>query len=80
MKELLPLIKSYIHNSFQVIGDFKNLEIPENALLFSADAVSMYTNINTDAGIASIKDFLRSTETRSPKTFHTHSSCKYSNW
>ena len=58
MKELLPLIKSYIHNSFQVIEDFKALEIPENALLFSADAVSMYTNINTDAGIASIKEFL----------------------
>jgi len=53
MKELLPLIKSYIHNSFQIIEDFKTLEIPENALLFSADAVSMYTNINTDAGITS---------------------------
>jgi hypothetical protein len=58
MKELLPLIKSYIHNSFQIIEDFKTLEIPENALLFSADAVSMYTNINTDAGITSIKEFL----------------------
>jgi hypothetical protein len=58
MKELLPLIKSYIHNSFQIIEDLKTLEIPENALLFSADAVSMYTNINTDVGITSIKEFL----------------------
>ncbi len=58
MKELLPLIKSHIHNSFQIIEDFKTLELPENALLFSADAISMYTNINTDIGITSIKDFL----------------------
>jgi hypothetical protein len=47
MKELLPFVKSYIKNSFMVINDLKDLKIPKDALLFSADATSMYINIDT---------------------------------
>jgi hypothetical protein len=38
MKQLLPFMKSHIKNSFDVINDLKNLTLPRNALLFSADA------------------------------------------
>jgi hypothetical protein len=46
-KELLPLVKSYLKNSLTLIQTLRNLNIPENALLFTADAKSMYTNIDT---------------------------------
>jgi hypothetical protein len=69
MKELLPLIKSYIKNSIEVINDLKNLHIPENALLFSADAISMYTNIDTASGLHSIHDFLTYNQDYIPTTF-----------
>jgi hypothetical protein len=58
MKVLLPLVKSYIKNSIEVIKDLKDLFIPQDALLFSADAVSMYTNIDTASGLLAIRQFL----------------------
>jgi hypothetical protein len=57
MKELLPHIKSYIKNSLNIIEDLNKIAIPDNALIFPVDAVSMYTNIDMEIGIASIKDF-----------------------
>jgi hypothetical protein len=60
MKELLPFVKSYIKNSIAVIQDLKCLTIPDNALLFSADAVSMYTNIETQQALTSMQDFIQS--------------------
>jgi uncharacterized protein YbcV (DUF1398 family) len=57
MKELLPLIRSHVKNSIEVITDIKALTIPENALLFSADAQSMYTNIDTNTGLQAFTDF-----------------------
>jgi hypothetical protein len=59
MKELLPLVQSYTKNSASTIEELKTLHIPENALLFSADATSMYTNIDTSTGIAAISDFIQ---------------------
>jgi hypothetical protein len=58
MKELLPHVKSYIKNSTEVIKDLKDLQIPPNAKLFSADAVSLYTNIDTASDIQAMSDFL----------------------
>jgi hypothetical protein len=58
MKDLLPLVKSYTKNSFDIISDLASLHIPEHAMLFSADAVSMYTNIDSNIGINSTKNFL----------------------
>jgi hypothetical protein len=54
MKELLPFVQSYVQNSISVINELKTITLPDNALIFTADAVSMYTNINTDIGIQSI--------------------------
>jgi len=45
------------------------MNLPENALLFSADAKSMYTNIDTNIGIQAIKDFITSNESLLPTDF-----------
>jgi len=60
MKELIPLVKSYFKNSFTVIEELKALTIPSNALFFSADAISMYTNIDTTTGLNAMKNFIQS--------------------
>jgi len=69
MKELLPLIQSHVKNSLNVIEDLKNIVLPKNALIFTADAVSMYTNIKTDIGISTIKDFLSTNLNKIPENF-----------
>jgi len=66
MKTLLPYVQSYIKNSVEVIKDLKALQIPKGALLFSADATSMYTNIDTNLGIASIRDFITAHQSKLP--------------
>jgi hypothetical protein len=58
MKELLPLVQSHIKNSTSLIQDLKTLTIPEGALLFTADATSMYTNIDTQTGVSAINKSL----------------------
>lgn len=58
MKELLPFVQSYIKNSYTAIEDLANMEIPENAKLFSAVAMSMYTNIHSGTVINTIENFL----------------------
>ncbi len=69
LKDLLPLVHSHIKNSTTVINDLKHIQIPENALLFSADAKSMYTNIETDLGILTISEFLDSQSDKLPANF-----------
>jgi hypothetical protein len=68
-KELLPLVKSYLKNSFTLIQTLQNCKIPENALIFTADAKSMYTNIDTATGITAIRDFLHFNESFLPSNF-----------
>jgi len=58
MKELLPLIKSYVKNSTLIINKLKHMLIPDGAQVFTADAKSMYTNIDTTIGIQSVRGFL----------------------
>jgi hypothetical protein len=58
MKELIHLVQSYLKDSTSFIQEIKELQLPDNALLFTADAKSMYTNIDTATGISSIKQFL----------------------
>jgi hypothetical protein len=72
MKELLPLVQSYVKNSFNTITELKNLQIPKNALLFSADATSMYTNIDTTTGISAVKDFILTNKDKIPNDFPTN--------
>jgi hypothetical protein len=69
MKTLLPYVQSYIKNSTEVIKDLKALHIPKGSLFFSADATSMYTNIDTNLGIASIRDFITAHQSKLPANF-----------
>jgi hypothetical protein len=58
MKELLHLVQSYLKDSSSFIRAIEELQLPDNALLFTADAKSMYTNIDATTGISSFKQFL----------------------
>jgi len=70
-KTLLPHVKSYIKNSTAVINDIKDMTLPQEAKLFSADAMSMYTNINTDVGILYIQHFIQENINKIPHDFPT---------
>jgi len=41
MKELIHLVQSYLKDSTSFIQEIKELQLPNNALLFTADAKSM---------------------------------------
>ncbi len=58
MKDLLPYVKSYTKNSFAILEDLKNLTLPPDAVLFTADASSMYTNITTSIGVNNVKQLM----------------------
>jgi hypothetical protein len=71
MKSLLPFVKTHLKNSTTVIQETKGLTLPKEAKLFSADATSMYTNIGTDIGIASIETFIQDNIQNLPHDFPT---------
>jgi hypothetical protein len=59
MKSLIKFVPTYVQDSYQVLQEFKDLnELPHNARLFTADAVSMYTNINTEHGVQVFHEWL----------------------
>ena len=66
-KQLQPLCKdipSYVKNSASLVQELLELPpLPPTALLLTADAVSMYTNIDTDHGLTTLKDVLPDTAT-----------------
>jgi hypothetical protein len=64
MKELLQLFPSYIKNSTDLIKDLKAINIPQNAKLFTADASSMYTNIDTATGLQALNNIFSTYENR----------------
>jgi hypothetical protein len=72
LKVLLPHVKSFVKDSATVIKELKSLHIPQNALLFSADATSMYTNIETQLGVASIQALLSNNTTLLPPNYPTN--------
>jgi len=56
MKQLLPLIPSYIKDSRDLLKEIQTLHIPSDAKIFTADASAMYTNIDTNTGIEAFHD------------------------
>ncbi|MFN9982084.1 MAG: hypothetical protein ACK53Y_19315, partial [bacterium] len=72
MKVLLPLIKSYIKNSATIINDLKGMVVPDNTKVFTADAKSMYTNIDTTTGIALEREFLNTNADSIPPDFPSY--------
>jgi hypothetical protein len=71
MKGLLPYVLSYIKNSASINKDLKQLHLPEEALVFSADAKSMYTNIDCNTGITAIHAFVTANIYQLPQDFPT---------
>jgi hypothetical protein len=51
--------KSYFKSSFDLKQALTVLDLPETALLFTSDAISMYTNIPTTIALNVISDYLR---------------------
>ena len=71
MKQLLYLVPSYIKNSTELLQQLDNVEIPPGAKLFTADASSMYTNIDTTTGIDAISRLLQKHKALNDPSFPT---------
>ena len=58
MKEILPLSRSHLRDSYQVIHELKRLgRLPASARLFTSDAISMYTNIDPAHGMEAFQQW-----------------------
>ncbi len=66
-RQLQPIVKkqhTYFKNSFKLKQHFDTMEpLPANACLFTYDAISMYTNSNTQQRIGRLTSFLSDTAT-----------------
>lgn len=60
LKQVVHLCPAYLCDSWQLLKELQSLgKMPPGARLITADAVAMYTNINTRHGIQSIKRWLQ---------------------
>jgi hypothetical protein len=59
--------RSYFKSSFDLKDDITSLKLPPNASIFTADAISMYTNINTTHALRVISTYLRQNKARFPE-------------
>ena len=57
---------SYIESSFDLLHDLNTINLPPGCRLFTSDAKSMYTNIDTDAAITSIRDYIIANQAKFP--------------
>ena len=58
LQEVAQRIVSYFKNTLELKKELLNLHLPRNARLFTADAVSMYTNIPTHTALNLIGKYL----------------------
>lgn len=59
LTKLIPKVDSYLKDSFTLLHDLSTLgNLPPNAKLITADAISMYTNIDTDHGLQILSEFI----------------------
>ena len=68
--QLQPIARaqpSFFQDTYSLKNLLSNIDIPPNALLFTADAKSMYTNIRTGPALAHISNFLCQ---EAGRTFH----------
>ncbi len=69
MKDLLHLIQSFLKDSYSLIRELKELQLPDSALLYTADAKSMYTNTDSTSGITAIRELLTTNAALIPADF-----------
>jgi hypothetical protein len=71
MKKLLPMFsKTYLKDSFAILHDIRNLgPLPPHAKLFTANAVSMYTNIDTLHAMDTFRQWFASYPEEIPSDF-----------
>ncbi|EJK48927.1 hypothetical protein THAOC_32234 [Thalassiosira oceanica] len=63
LQRLKQFVPTYLKDSHDLLAKLKNLgELPPNARLFTADAVSMYTNIDTNHAISVISNWMDNLE------------------
>ena len=60
LTKLLPFVPTYLKDSYTLLYELNNLQLPpqHNFKLLTSDAIGMYTNIDTNHGLASVEDFL----------------------
>jgi hypothetical protein len=72
LSRAVTLCPSHTKDSNQILDDLARLgRLPPNAKLFTSDAVSMYTNIDTDHGLQTITKWLDLHENALPAAFPT---------
>jgi hypothetical protein len=63
------LVQSFLKDSYSLIRELKELQLPDSALLFTADAKSMYTNIDSTSGITALQELITTNATLIPANF-----------
>jgi len=66
LQPIAQSMETYFKDSFSFKDIIENLVLPPGSRLFTADDVSMYTNINTDAAMAVISTFVIEKQYDSP--------------
>lgn len=70
MKLLVTNVPTYLKDSNQALQDFKLLgTLPPHAKLFTSDAISMYTNIDSKEGISAISSWIQDFSEELPPDF-----------
>jgi len=72
MQKLVPLSPTYLQDSNQLCEELAALgPLPPNVKLFTADAISMYTNINIQDGLNIFRTWFTKYATEIPENFPT---------
>jgi len=68
LQSVAKSFRSYLKSSFDLVTKFKTFRLPSGrrCRLFTADATSMYTNIDTDAALSAIYDYILNNQNKFP--------------